>query len=174
MLDDIEVGNYIKESEIDKAFPYLDELDKEISKLKLQLSELQKNNQTFFQKLFNIKRRESEIDDSIKIKRTYCKKHKFKKDGYEFLLRTTRVYKEIDTSNPYYYEFFVNIKYNFESKNEQFYKRTTHENELKKYFEDMEGVFKHLTRRDLIERLFKIKKEEIESLNKLIKSLVKD
>lgn len=93
---------------------------------------------------------------------------KFRKDGYDFLLRTTRVYKETDTTTRYYYEFFVNIKYNFETKNKQFYKRFTCEAELKKYFEDMEGVFKHLTRRDLIERLFKIKKKEIESLKELI------
>jgi len=168
MLD--EDVSYSKESVIDRAFPFIDELDNQINTLKLQLEEVRNkdNNLNFFKKLFNKKNINEEFDDSIKIKRNYCKMHKFRKDGYDFVLRSTRVYKENDPTTPYYYEFFVNIKYNFETKNKQFYKRFACENESKKYFEDMEGVFKHLTRRDLIERLFIIKQKEINSLKDLI------
>lgn len=47
-------------------------------------------------------------------------------------------------------------------KKNQFYKKIDTKEEAIKYYKDMEGVFKHLKRRDLIERLFKEKQSEIE------------
>lgn len=162
--------SYSMNSEIDKAFSYINELDKEIEVLKSKIKERKKyyEKQNFIKKLFIPKIPNLLIDDTKNIKRNYYKIKKYDKDGYSFLLRTTRVFNIENTNEPCYYEFFVNIKYSFETKSRQFYKRFYNLEETNKYMKDMEGVFKHLTRRDLMERLFKEKKEEIEYLKNLL------
>ncbi len=165
---------YVPESEIDKAFPYLDKLDEEIAKYKKNADKKlsKKSPQTVQRKRFNLfkifkhQKPESKeiaklINSAKKLRRKTLKHHNYIKDGYEFHIRVVNIYEDI-TNITDYYEFSVSIKYNEQIKKDQFYKKFNNKDEVLQYYKNMEGVFKHLTRRDLMERLFKEKMQEIE------------
>lgn len=146
------------ESEIDRAFPYLDELNKLIEKSD---NTIQKNNYHPILSFFGIRKNLITHEPIITIQRKRLVKSKtFFKDGYDFSIK---LYLIFDEANPkyFYYEFFANIKYGFEVRKREFYKKFYNKDEAKKYYEDMEGVFRLLKRRELMERLFKQKLEEI-------------
>ncbi len=150
---------YMKESEIENAFPYLDQLNNEIKELK-ELSKEPEKKESFITKIF------SKNGLPVKLKRKAISSKNFMKDGYEFRIRLGCMYDE-NTGIPHYFEFTVNIKYYDEKRNNEFYKRFDDLADAKKYYENMEGVFKNLKRRDLMERLFKSKIEEINNLKNL-------
>lgn len=166
--------SYTMESEIDKAFPYLDKLDEEINTLKNSITKKIKEKESsvkpqkeksnflnFFKKREIVEIKEPINKQPQNLKRKSMKSHTFKKDGYEFLIRLGCMYDE-NTNTPYYYEFNVHIKYYDVRRKNQFYKKIDNIDEAKQYYKDMEAVFKHLRRRDLMERLFKEKQQEIE------------
>ncbi len=158
MLD--EDQRYSLESEIDRAFPSLDKLDEELNRLKIaDKSNIKKKKCNFFN-IFCKKKKSSLFNNSSRVllRKKTLKHREYFKDGYIFRIQLIQRYYEDEI---YYYEFSVNIKYSELVKKNQFYKKFININEAKKYYSDMEGVFKHLTRRDLIERLFKEKKQEI-------------
>ncbi len=166
--------SYSMKSEIDKAFPYLDQLDEEIYQLKttiekkklLQKSPKNEQKRKFsFLNIFLVKKQEKkeiikENDISVKLRKKTLKHHNYFKDGYLFQIHLIQRYDEISTR---YYEFSVDITFDELVKKEQFYKKIYNLEEAKQYYLDMEGVFKCLKRRDLMERLFKEKIKEIES-----------
>lgn len=166
--------SYSIESEIDKAFPYLNELDEEISRLKkiIDKRKLAKKSPQSAKKrkfnLFRISRHQKIenkedieiIDTPKKLRRKTLKHHKYTKDGYEFHIRIINIYEDI-TNLTDHYEFSVRIKFGEQIKNNQFYKEILNKDVALQYYKNMEGVFKHLTRRDLMERLFKEKRKEI-------------
>lgn len=167
---------YRKESEIDKAFPYLDELNanlKELKKeVKIELPEPTKRKFSILN-IFSFRKNTSckktkvleESEEIIPKKTKYISSKKFKKDGYEFLIRFNMKYNE-STSKPSYYEVFINIKYYEEKRNKEFYKKFKDYNEANTHYNNWEGMLKHLTRRDIMERLFKEKLNEIEKYSK--------
>lgn len=166
--------SYSMESEINRAFPYLDKLDEEISKLKKisdkkKLSEkspkiVQKKKFNFFN-IFLVRKNNKAsvkiIDIPKKLRRKTLKHRNYIKDGYEFHIRIVNIYED-QTNLTDHYEFSVTITFNETVKKDQFYKEMNNKEEALQYYKNMEGVFKHLTRRDLMERLFKEKQQEIE------------
>ena len=166
---------YRKESEIDKAFDYINKLDNEIKDLEQQvlLKENKINvNKSIFHK-FNLflkkKKKINLYNDTVKITRTTLKRKSYKKDGYVFNIYVTKNYKNTDNKTIFAYEFFSNILYNDLQCKNQFYKQFYDEPSAKDYFNQMQGVFKNLTRRDLIEKLFNEKLNKIEELKVKIK-----
>lgn len=157
---------YRKESEIDNAFPYLDKLNQELDELKKQKDALPSNYQKPKFNIKNIFKNKKQIISPIEIveKKKLIKSSSYKKDGYYFRVRLYRIYNEKEISQTLYFEFYVNIKYVNVIKNKQFFKKFINEVEAKVYYEDMCGVFKNLKRRDLMEKLFKEKEEEIKYL----------
>lgn len=154
--------SYREVSEIDNAFPYLDKLNQELdelNKLKNSLSTKQKPKLNI-KYLFKSPKLIILSTDIVE-KKKLIKSSSYKKDGYFFRVRLYRIYDENNISETLRFEFYVNIKYVNIIKNKQFYKRFMNEQEAKTYYEDMCGVFKNLRRRDLMERLFKEKEEEI-------------
>lgn len=170
-----EDASYSIYSEIDKTFPYLDELDNKIDQLKQIIESkklLEKSPEVIQKKQFNIfkifslqKSKKIEckkiIKNQKKLRTKTLKHHNFYKDGYDFHIRIVNRFED-DPNTTDYYEFTVSIKYKDMEKKNQFYKKIDTKEEAIKYYKDMEGVFKHLKRRDLIERLFKEKQSEIE------------
>jgi len=161
---------YTPESEIDKAFPYLEKLDEEITKYKKntdkKLPHTIKKKRFILFKIFRKQKLKSKkidklINTSKKLRRKTLKHRNYIKDGYEFHIRLVNIYEDI-TNITDHYEFSVSIKYNEQIKKEQFYKSFNNKDEALQHYKNMEGVFKHLTRRDLMERLFKEKTKEIE------------
>lgn len=164
--------SYSIESEIDKAFPYLNKLDEEIVQLKqiADKNKLSKESSKIVQKrkfnFFNFflvknKTNLNVINSPKKLRLKTLKHHNFVKDGYEFHIRIVNIYED-KTNITDHYEFTVTISFNEVIKKNQFYKKISNKEEALQYYKDMEGVFKHLTRRDLMERLFKEKLQEIE------------
>ena len=148
--------HYRKESEIDKAFVYLDDLDNQIKELK---DSKYQNNFNIFS-LFSKKN----YDNLNMTKKKILKSQNFIKDGYEFRIRLESIYTENHEEKPTYYIFYSNIKYYNERRPKQFYKEFGKENDALNYFKDMQGVFTHLKRRDLMEKLFDMKLKIIKSL----------
>ena len=97
-------------------------------------------------------------------KKKILKSQNFIKDGYEFRIRLESIYTENHEDKPTYYIFYSNIKYYNERRPKQFYKEFGKENDALNYFKDMQGVFTHLKRRDLMEKLFDMKLKIIKSL----------
>ena len=154
---------YKKESEIDNAFPYLDKLNKEIDELNKQILSNKKNTAKKRKfKLFSFILKEKNEVDPIKEKRKLIKSHTYKKDGYIFKIVLYNVSNELN--NNLYFEFYSNIIYVNEIRQKEFYKQFFDKNEAKKHFENMEYVFKILKRRDLMEKLFNLKLQEISLL----------
>lgn len=162
---------YSIESEIDKAFPYLDKLDMELTQLKdniekeklLNKSPMEEQNKRIsFLKLFLSRKPEKKavkvIDKPAKLRKKTLKYQNYSKDGYIFRIQLIQKYDDISIK---YYEFSVNITFDNLVKKEQFYKRFDDVNEAKLHYSNMDGVFKHLKRRDLMERLFNEKQQEI-------------
>lgn len=163
LYDDI---SYRKESEIDNAFPYLDKLNKELNELTKQKEIILKQQRPKFKviNIFKHKIKSIAYVDDIITKPKLVKSSSYKKDGYFFRVRLYKIYNEKNINQTLHFEFYVNIKYNDIIKKKQFFKKFTNEKEAKEYHKNMCGVFKNLRRRDLIERLFKEKEEEIENL----------
>lgn len=165
--------SYSMESEINKAFPYLDKLDEEIAKYKKNVDKklsnkspltVQKKKFSLF-KIFRHQKPQNKevvklVNTPIKLRRKTLKHRNYIKDGYEFHIRVVNIYEDI-TNISDHYEFSVSIQYNEQTKKNQFYKEFIDKDEALQHYKNMEGVFKHLTRRDLMERLFKEKKQEI-------------
>lgn len=154
--------SYREVSEIDNAFPYLDKLNQELDELKkikdsLSIKQKPKLNIKFLFKSPKL----IVLSTDIVEKKKLIKSSSYKKDGYFFRVRLYKIYDENNISETLRFEFYVNIKYVNVIKNKQFYKTFMNEKEAKTYYEDMCGVFKNLRRRDLMERLFKEKEEEI-------------
>lgn len=154
--------SYREVSEIDNAFPYLDKLNQELD----ELNNLKNSLSTKQKPKLNIKYLFKSpklivLSTDIVEKKKLIKSSSYKKDGYFFRVRLYRIYDENNISETLRFEFYVNIKYVNVIKNKQFYKKFMNEQEAKTYYEDMCGVFKNLRRRDLMERLFKEKEEEI-------------
>lgn len=164
---------YTPESEIDKAFPYLDKLDEEIDKYKKRakkLPQIVKNKKFILFKIFRKQMLGSKnigkiINTTKKLRKKTLKHRNYIKDGYEFHIRVVNIYEDI-TNITDHYEFSVSIKYKEQIKKDQFYKSFNNKDEALHHYKNMEGVFKHLTRRDLMERLFKEKMKEIEYYKK--------
>lgn len=153
---DYEVS-YRKESEIDKAFDYIDELDAEIKKLR-------GSNSLNYNKLYSIFSFKKIYNDSPIIKTQRIKSHNYMKDGYEFRIIMDKVFTEKSKDKIAYYIFYVNVRYNSEKRIKQLYQEFNKLDDVKKHYKNMEGVFKLLKRRDLIERIFDFKLKEIEKL----------
>lgn len=154
--------SYRKESEIDNAFPYLDQLNQELNDLIKKKEALSTNQKPKFNIVSIFKNKKTNIMPmEIIEKKTLIKSSSYKKDGYYFRMRLYRIYNEKYTAQTLHFEFYVNIKYVNVIKNKQFFKKFMNINEAKQYYDDMCGVFKHLRRRDLMEMLFKEKEEEI-------------
>jgi len=154
--------SYREVSEIDNAFPYLDKLNQELDELNkikdsLSVKPKPKLNIKYLFKSPKLMVLSTDIVEKKKL----IKSSSYKKDGYFFRVRLYRIYDENNISKTLHFEFYVNIKYVNVIKNKQFYKKFMNEKEAKTYYEDMCGVFKNLRRRDLMERLFKEKEEEI-------------
>lgn len=154
--------SYREVSEIDNAFPYLDKLNQELDELKkikdsLSIKQKPKLNIKYLFKSPKL----IVLSTDIVEKKKLIKSSSYKKDGYFFRVRLYRIYDENNISETLRFEFYVNIKYVDVIKNKQFYKKFMNEQEAKTYYEDMCGVFKNLRRRDLMERLFIEKEEEI-------------
>lgn len=158
--------SYRKESEIDNALPYLDKLNEEINKLTKQKEAILKNQKPRFKikNIFNHKLKNITFIENIIEKQKLIKSSSYKKDGYFFRVRLYKTYNEKDITNTLYFTFYVNIKYDDIIKKKQFFKKFIDENEAKIYYKNMCGVFKNLRRRDLMEKLFKEKEEEIKIL----------
>ena len=156
---------YRKESEIDNAFKYLDALDKEIKDLTFQASTI-KYDKNIKERKFNIFKflsKNVEKEKTVKEKRKLLRSGTYNKDGYIFKIRLYNVSDEI-SNEILYFEFYSNIIYANERRNKQFYTQISDENNAKQYFENMSAVFKILKRRDLMEKLFNSKLEEISLL----------
>ena len=67
---------------------------------------------------------------------------------------------------PTYYTFYTDIKYYNEKRLKQFYKEFRKESDSKNYYKTMAGIFRHLKRRDIMEKLFDLKLEEIKKYKK--------
>lgn len=165
--------SYSMESEINKAFPYLDILDEEIIKYKKIIKEdISKKSSPLVQKkgfsllkIFKLQKSQNKkitklVNNPKKLRIKTLKHHNYIKDGYEFHIRIINVFEDI-TNITDRYEFSVSIQYNDETRKNQFYKKFECKEDALQYYKNMEGVFKHLTRRDLMERLFEEKKQEI-------------
>ncbi len=163
---------YRKESEIDNAFVYLKKLNNELEKLKKENNNdiIYKSNNTTFKNWFKKKSKiESYSNDETIIKKSeLLKSEGFKKDGYFFRIRLYKIFNEYDKNQILYYEFYANIKYVNTTIKKQFYKKILDKNDAITYFNNMTAVFRILSRRDLMERLFKEKEEEIIKLKKNI------
>lgn len=166
---------YRKESEIDKAFDYIDKLDDEIKNLEQQIL-LNENKIMPNKSIFNIfdlflkKKQKTNLENNtVKITKTTLKRKSYKKDGYVFNIYVTKNSKNTDNESILAYEFFSNILYSDLKCKHQFYKQFYDEPSAKDYFNQMQGVFKNLTRRDLIEKLFDEKLNKIEELKIKIK-----
>lgn len=159
--------SYSIESELDRAFPYLNKLDEEIYQLKNNIekkkltskSPVDKTKFKFLKFILFKKEVISTNKISQKLRFKTLKHKKYSKDGYFFDIK---LLQRFDDEKIHYYEFSVNISFNGLVKKEQFYKRIDNIEDAKEYYKNMEGVFKHLRRRDLMERLFKMKQQEIE------------
>ena len=154
--------SYRDVSEFDIAFPYLDKLNQELDELKkikdsLSIKQKPKLNIKYLFKSPKLIILSTDVVEKKKL----IKSSSYKKDGYFFRVRLYRIYDENNISETLRFEFYVNIKYVNVIKNKQFYKTFMNEKEAKIYYEDMCGVFKNLRRRDLMERLFIEKEEEI-------------
>lgn len=163
---------YSIESEIDKTFPYLDRLDEEINQLKKSIdkkSPVNRHKKFNFLNIFLIKKPIKETvkinNNHPKLRRKTLKYHNYSKDGYIFRIQLIQKYDDISVK---YFEFSVNITFNDLIKKDQFYKKFETPSEAKQYYSNMEGVFKHLKRRDLIERLFKEKLQEIDKYKSIL------
>lgn len=157
-----EETSYRKESEIDNAFPYLDQLNQELDELIKKKEALSTNQKPKFSIVSIFKNKKTNIMPlEIIEKKKLIKSSSYKKDGYYFRMRLYRIYNEKYTAQTLHFEFYVNIKYVNVIKNKQFFKKFMNINEAKQYYDDMCGVFKYLRRRDLMEMLFKEKEEEI-------------
>jgi len=75
-----------------------------------------------------------------------------------------KVFTEKSKDKIAYYIFYVNVRYNSEKRIKQLYQEFNKLDDVKKHYKNMEGVFKLLKRRDLIERIFDFKLKEIEKL----------
>ncbi len=156
MYFDYEVS-YRKESEIDKAFDYIDELDAKIKNLRGS-SSLNNN------KICSIFSFKKNYNNSPIVKTQRIKSKNFIKDGYEFRIIMDKVFTEKSKDKIAYYIFYVNVRYNSEKRNKQLYQEFNKLDDIKKHYKNMEGVFKLLKRRDLIERIFDFKLKEIEKM----------
>ena len=153
--------SYRRESEIDKAFEYLDKLDKELNRLK------DLNNSTI--SFFSIFAPKNEYRDFTTItKCTVTKSENYIKDGYEFKIKQEKVYTKKRLNKPTYYTFYVDIKYYNEKRLKQFYREFRKESDSKNYYKVMSGIFKHLKRRDIMEKLFDMKLEKIKKYKKYL------
>ena len=154
------------ESEIDKAIPYLDKLNTEISQLKTgKLRGSYRSKSLNIPKkfsLFSLFKKKVTINQKVSTtaKRRQVRKQSYIKDGYTF---TIKLYCVSDGKNQYY-EFFADIKYGDEIRKKEYYRTFTDIDKAKKHYEDMKGVFKILRRRELMEKLFTEKLKEIKSL----------
>lgn len=160
MLDNYGIRDYMIESEIDKAFPYLDELNKELSILEKGKTISKKIN---LLNIFSFFKKTSY--DLIANNTKPIKSKTYKKDGYKFIVKFNMKYNE-SNSKPYYYEIFINIIYSKEKRCKEFYKKFNDIIEARECYKTWEGMFKHLTRRDIMEILFKEKLESIKQLSK--------
>ena len=61
------------------------------------------------------------------------------------------------------YQFYATLKYNKEIRDKLLFEEFYDKEEARKYFHQMEGVFKHLRRRDLVERIFEDFENKIKS-----------
>ena len=150
--------SYSVNSEIDRAFPYLVSLNEKLKETGKGYYKKDDDKATFFQmlKYYFSKRKYEHID----VNKKYMKSKMFKKDGYTFSLKLHRTVSNNVFDSPYLYEFFVNIRYGNDTIEKQLYKTFKKSDEALNYYFDMLGVFKHLTRRDLMEMIFKeIEKE---------------
>lgn len=162
MLDDYGIRNYMIESEIDKALPYLDELNEELSILEKE-NPINSSKKVSLLNIFSFFRKTSYelIANNTKL----IKSKTYKKDGYKFIVKFNMKYNE-SNSKPYYYEVFINIIYSEEKRYKEFYKKFNDIIEARGCYKTWEGMLKHLTRRDIMELLFKEKLESIKQLSK--------
>lgn len=146
---------YRMESEIELAFPYLDELDDQINKLR---------DLAFFVKLKDaiISSRTSR---KVKLAKKYSiKSQNHQKDGYRFQVKIEGLYVNSKNDEPIYYLVYANIKYQMNQKYKQFYKEFRKKNQAFKYYNQLNNELELLKRRDIMEKIFNAKEKEIRKL----------
>lgn len=128
---------YLRESEIDNAIPYLDELNNRLEVLSSNINDHEKKKLAFLK--FHSKK--EVVISEVNISKKYLKTHNFKKDGYEFRIKLEAISTKDNPLEVCYYEFFVNIKYAYAKiiRRKQFYKKFTDEKKAKQHYKDMEG-----------------------------------
>lgn len=159
--EDNEDFSYTINSEIDQAIPYLDTLISETKKLKKGYFKEIDNNPSLL-KLIKFKLRKNKFN-SLDYNKKYLNSKVFKKDGYTFTIKIVRTINK-DIFNPQYvYQFYSTLKYGKETRDKLLYEEFLDKDQAIKYFLQMEGVFKNLKRRDLIEKIFKDFQNKINS-----------
>lgn len=160
-IDDEKLFSYTKNSEIDKTIPYLDTLIEETKKRKKGYFKEYNNNPTFFKKLKHklMKEKDTELDYN----KQYLHSKSFKKDGYIFRIKVVRTVDKDELDPKYIYLFYATLKYDKEIRDKLLYEEFYDKDKAREYFHQMEGVFKHLKRRDLVERIFKDFEDKINS-----------
>ena len=99
----------------------------------------------------------------LRYNKKYLNSKVFKKDGYTFTIKIVRTINK-DIFNPQYvYQFYSTLKYGKETRDKLLYEEFLDKDQAIKYFLQMEGVFKNLKRRDLIEKIFKDFQNKINS-----------
>lgn len=160
--DDDEIFSYTINSEIDKTIPYLDGLIEETkNKKKGYFKEKQNNNPSFFKTIkYKFKKN---LVNTLDYEKKYLHSKSFKKDGYIFRIKVIRIVEDNEFEPRYIYQFYTTLKYDKETRDKLLYEEFYDKDQATKYFHQMEGVFKHLRRRDLVERIFKDFEKKIKS-----------
>ncbi|MBR1377376.1 MAG: hypothetical protein IJ565_06175 [Bacilli bacterium] len=160
-IDDDEMFSYTANSEIDKTIPHLDSLIEETMNRKKGYFEEKLTNPSFFKTIkYKFKKN---LVDTLDHEKKYLHSKSFKKDGYIFRIKVIRVVEEDDFEPRYIYQFYATLKYDKEIRDKLLYEKFYDKDQATEYFHQMEGVFKHLRRRDLVERIFKDFEKKIKS-----------
>lgn len=153
---------YSVNSEIDKAFPYLNSLNEQLKENKKGYYEERNNNVTIKKiiKYYFSKNKTTNVS-SINSGKRYIKSKSYYKDGYTFYIR----FNSFINNDPFniceMYEIYVNIKYDKEKIEKQLYTLIDNREEAFDKFYDLMGMFKYLKRRDIIEMIIKDSKEKL-------------
>lgn len=153
--------SYTLNSEIDKTIPHLDVLIEETKKQKKGYYKEVNIEHSLFKILkYQLKKNQGE---SLDYNKQYLFSKSFKKDGYIFRIKVIRTVTKDELDPKYVYQFYATLKYNKEIRDKLLFEEFYDKEEARKYFHQMEGVFKHLRRRDLVERIFEDFENKIKS-----------
>ena len=153
---------YSTNSEIDKAFPYLNSLNEQLKEKKKGYYE-EKSSEVTIKKLIKYYFSNNKITkiNNADCQRKYIKSKSFFKDGYTFHIRFNSFINNDPLNNCEMFEIYVNIKYDKEKIEKQLYTLTDDRTKAFDKFYDLMGMFKYLTRRDIIEMIIKDSNEKL-------------